>query len=288
MRRRWDYFVQQLLGAEPPKEYQMQPLPPAGRAREATDDAGAPRPAMRAGCASPTGWPRSASLALAFSGVEILMVHPRLYWGEAGNDLTPAAPGTADQPQPPAWRLDCAGAVLRRRGGAGHGQPHLRDLQPERLGPQPALPRGVVPGRERRGLSADRPGRRATSAAPRARRGADCRRARSGAKWPTTCALRDTRRDWRPAITACCSASPISPSCSWRCRSSSLTGMTMSPAIAAAYPVLLNSSVGISPRARIHFAAFVALMLFLVVHVVMVAMSGFRRQMRAMTIGRTS
>jgi hypothetical protein len=27
--------------------------------------------------------------ALAFSGVEILMVHPRLYWGEAGNDLTP-------------------------------------------------------------------------------------------------------------------------------------------------------------------------------------------------------
>ena len=29
-------------------------------------------------------------LALVFTGVEILMVHPRLYWGEAGNDLTPA------------------------------------------------------------------------------------------------------------------------------------------------------------------------------------------------------
>src|SRR5204862_710585 len=29
-------------------------------------------------------------LTLVFSGVEILMVHPRLYWGEVGNDLTPA------------------------------------------------------------------------------------------------------------------------------------------------------------------------------------------------------
>jgi hypothetical protein len=29
-------------------------------------------------------------LTLAFSGLEILMVHPRLYWGEAGNDLMPA------------------------------------------------------------------------------------------------------------------------------------------------------------------------------------------------------
>src|SRR6478609_452448 len=29
-------------------------------------------------------------LTLAFSGFVILMAHPRLYWGEAGNDLTPA------------------------------------------------------------------------------------------------------------------------------------------------------------------------------------------------------
>ncbi len=31
MRRRWDYFVRHLLGAEPPKEYLMQALPPAAR-----------------------------------------------------------------------------------------------------------------------------------------------------------------------------------------------------------------------------------------------------------------
>ena len=29
-------------------------------------------------------------LALAVSGFVILMAHPRLYWGNAGNDLTPA------------------------------------------------------------------------------------------------------------------------------------------------------------------------------------------------------
>ena len=29
-------------------------------------------------------------LTLAFSGYVILMAHPRLYWGEVGNDLTPA------------------------------------------------------------------------------------------------------------------------------------------------------------------------------------------------------
>ena len=29
-------------------------------------------------------------LTLAFTGFVILMAHPRLYWGEAGNDLTPA------------------------------------------------------------------------------------------------------------------------------------------------------------------------------------------------------
>ena len=36
-------------------------------------------------------WLASLSfLALAVSGIFILMVHPRLYWGEVGNDLTPA------------------------------------------------------------------------------------------------------------------------------------------------------------------------------------------------------
>src|SRR5262249_14976969 len=36
-------------------------------------------------------WVLAASvLTLAFTGIVILMAHPRLYWGKAGNDLTPA------------------------------------------------------------------------------------------------------------------------------------------------------------------------------------------------------
>src|ERR1043165_8451288 len=36
-------------------------------------------------------WIITASfIILAFTGFVILMAHPRLYWGEAGNDLTPA------------------------------------------------------------------------------------------------------------------------------------------------------------------------------------------------------
>ena len=36
-------------------------------------------------------WIGAASLlVLAVSGFVILMAHPRLYWGEVGNDLTPA------------------------------------------------------------------------------------------------------------------------------------------------------------------------------------------------------
>ncbi|HQZ18194.1 MAG TPA: prolyl oligopeptidase family serine peptidase, partial [Vicinamibacteria bacterium] len=31
MRRRWDYFVKNLLGLEPPKEFKMQPVTPPGR-----------------------------------------------------------------------------------------------------------------------------------------------------------------------------------------------------------------------------------------------------------------
>src|SRR5262245_22907327 len=38
-----------------------------------------------------THWVGTVSfLTLAFSGYIILMCHPRLYWGEVGNDLTPA------------------------------------------------------------------------------------------------------------------------------------------------------------------------------------------------------
>ena len=65
-----------------------------------------------------------------------------------------------------------------------------------------------------------------------------------------------------------------------------LTGMTMSPAITASFPFLLKIFFGAQSARTIHFFASVALVLFLIVHVVMVIRSGFKQQMRSMTIGK--
>jgi thiosulfate reductase cytochrome b subunit len=65
-----------------------------------------------------------------------------------------------------------------------------------------------------------------------------------------------------------------------------LTGFTMSPAIAAAYPFLLKIFFGAQSARTIHFFASALLLLFLLVHVVMVIKSGFKKQIRAMTMGK--
>jgi len=64
-----------------------------------------------------------------------------------------------------------------------------------------------------------------------------------------------------------------------------LTGLTMSPAVTAAFPFLLDLFGGSQSARTIHFFLFAGLVLFLVVHVVMVALTGFKRHMRAMTFG---
>jgi thiosulfate reductase cytochrome b subunit len=65
-----------------------------------------------------------------------------------------------------------------------------------------------------------------------------------------------------------------------------LTGFAMSPAITAAHPWLLSMWGGFQSARSVHFLLSVVLLLFLGVHIVMVVKSGFRRQMRAMTLGR--
>ena len=59
-----------------------------------------------------------------------------------------------------------------------------------------------------------------------------------------------------------------------------------SPAITAAHPWLLNMWGGYQSARSVHFLLAVALVFFMAVHIVMVVKSGFRRQMRAMTLGR--
>ena len=64
-----------------------------------------------------------------------------------------------------------------------------------------------------------------------------------------------------------------------------MTGMTMSPAITAAYPVLLDVFGGSQSARTIHFFVFAGIVTFVTVHVLMVVLSGSRRQMRAMIRG---
>ena len=65
-----------------------------------------------------------------------------------------------------------------------------------------------------------------------------------------------------------------------------VTGLAMSPALTAAYPLLSGMFGGHQSARTIHFFASIVLVLFLLVHVAMVIKSGFKRQMRAMTVGK--
>ena len=229
-------------------------------------------------------WVLAASvLTLFFSGFEILMVHPRLYWGKAGNDLTPALielpisrnyhhggwtpPVTFVAGAHPivsaartydifnqnswgrslhflaAWFLVITGLIYLLVGLASG---HLwRHLLP-RL-------RDLAPRR----LSQD----------VRAHLHLPFAKTRGGPPYGVLQKL-----SYAAVILI---ALPLMV----------VTGLAMSPAITAAHPWLLDLFGGSQSARTIHFFVFALLLLFLIVHLVMVALSGFRRQMRAMTIG---
>jgi len=229
-------------------------------------------------------WIIAASvLTLVFSGFEILMVHPRLYWGKAGNDLTPALlelpisrnyrhggwtpPLTFSLGPPPvvsaartydifnqnswgrslhflaAWFLVAAGSVYLLVGGAGG---HLwRHIVPRLRELSPRLLWRDIAAHLRVPM-------------PRARGG------------PPYGLLQ--KLSYAGVVFV---ALPLMV----------LTGLTMSPAVTAACPGLLDLFGGSQSARTIHFFVFALLVLFLVAHIAMVTLTGFRRQMSAMTIG---
>lgn len=65
------------------------------------------------------------------------------------------------------------------------------------------------------------------------------------------------------------------------------TGLAMSPSFTAAFPVTAALLGGRQSARTIHFFVSWLLLLFLLVHVTMVALSGFWRRMRGMTTGYT-
>lgn len=187
-------------------------------------------------------WIATASvLTLAYTGFVILMSHPRLYWGEAGNDLTPPLlelPISRNYHHG-GWDGESRTYNIFNKNGWGRS---LHFLGAWCL---------VVPGvlYVIAGLA-----------------GGHFR-----------------KRFWREYGL-------------WQGRTYALvvfvltplivlTGLTMSPAVTAAAPILLTVFGGQQSARTIHFFVFVALVLFVAGHVVMVIRSGFVRQMRAMTLG---
>ena len=65
------------------------------------------------------------------------------------------------------------------------------------------------------------------------------------------------------------------------------TGLAMSPAIASAFPSAVTVLGGQQSARTIHFFVSVFLFLFLLVHITMICLTGFRNRMRAMITGRS-
>ena len=225
-----------------------------------------------------------AVLTLAFSGFEILMVHPRLYWGKAGNDLTPALLELPisrnykhrgyDKPVP--LTENASGPLSANRtydifnqNGWGRSLHFLAAwflVLPGLL----YLLLGLFSGHFRSHIWP-----RLRELSPRFL----WRDLTAHLRFRIPAASGGPRYGLLQKITysfVIFVAAPLMVA----------TGLTMSPAVTAAVPSLLDLFGGIQSARTIHFFASAVLVLFVVVHVVMVVRSGFRRHMRAMTVGR--
>jgi len=232
-------------------------------------------------------WIVAASvLTLAFSGFVILMAHPRLYWGRVGNELTPAlielpisrnyhhtgfGPATPffDRPGSPVTAVRTYD--IFNQNGWGRSLHFLAGWFLVVTGTLYVLA-GLCGGHFRRDLVP-----RAGELAPRLlwRDLADHARFRiqAAAGGPPYGLLQ--KASYCVVVFI---ALPLML----------ITGLAMAPAVTAAYPFLADVFGGSQSARTVHFFVFASLVLFLLVHVLMVILSGFGRQMRAMTLGSKS
>jgi thiosulfate reductase cytochrome b subunit len=222
-------------------------------------------------------------LTLVFTGSVILMAHPRLYWGEVGNDLTPALielPISRNH-QHGGWEKrvaffeDEASPVSASRtfdifnkNGWGRSLHFLAAWCLVTIG-MVYLLAGVFTGHFRRHIL-PRPAELTPNLIWRDVRDHVRLRIRTATGGPHYGLLQKCAY-----FAVVFLALPLAV----------VTGLAMSPAINAAYPFLSGMFGGFQSARTIHFFAFVALILFLLVHLLMIIKSGFKRQMRAMTIG---
>lgn len=222
-----------------------------------------------------------AFLALTFTGFEMIMVHPRFYWGEVGNDLTPALfelPVSRNYKHG-GWEKSTpffqqAGSpisasrtyeIFNKNGWGRSG--HFLSAWFLVLTGLVYFVAGFTTGHFRRNLV---PGKQELSA-------------------------QNIREDLANHLKMQIPTASDGPQYGLLQKSTYLfvvffllpvavlTGFTMSPAITASYPFLLKMFFGAQSARTIHLFASIALVLFLFVHLVMIIRTGFKQQIRAMT-----
>jgi thiosulfate reductase cytochrome b subunit len=245
---------------------------------------GAPERRPHAGWVRFTHWIAAASLlTLGFSGFVILMAHPRLYWGEAGNDLTPPLFELPISPRylPEAWTQpeSFGGAVPAAMTASRTYEPFNQNGWARSLhflaGWWLVIPglayllAGLFGGHFRRHVW---PRARELAPATVGRDLADHLRFRI----PPATGGPDYGPLQKIAYTVVVfGAAPLMLA----------TGLAMAPAVTGAFPSLLDLFGGYQSARTLHFFSFMLLLGFVAVHLTMVVKSGFRRQLRSMTLG---
>jgi thiosulfate reductase cytochrome b subunit len=208
-----------------------------------------------------THWIHTLSfLALLLSGIAILLAHPRLYWGETGAVGTPSLidlplPFVLDVPirGPGRYLHFLSGWVFVLIGLLyilfGFFTRHFR--------------KNLVPSKSDLGR---KPVMRVVSNHARLKRPAE-----------------EESRSYNvlQRLTYLAVVFLLSPLMI-------VTGLAMSPAVTSVFPIIVNIFGGQQSARTIHFFATVALVLFLLVHIAMVCLAGFKNRMRAMITDRTS
>ncbi len=215
-----------------------------------------------------THWITALSfLALLLSGTEILISHPRFYWGENGNVSTPAL---FQLPIPSSRSLVPTGYgyVLPDQNGWSRYL-HFQSAWLAVLAGLVYVAAGFVSGHFRNNLLLRRED------------------LSWRALWGT---IASHLRFERPSAAGALSYNPLQrisylfvifalfPLVLW-------TGLAMSPAFTSAFPASVTLLGGRQSARTIHFLVAVSLLLFFVVHVGMVWLAGFRSRMRAMITG---
>ncbi len=209
-------------------------------------------------------------LALLVSGIEILLSHPRFYWGEEGNVFTPAL-FTLPLPSSRGSVPTGYGFVLKDQNGWSRALHFQTGWLMVFTGLLYAL-HSLLTGHFRRSLLPARADRSWRFFADSVRR-----------HWRFNGSSQTDAESYnllqRLAYLAVIFG--LFPLMIW-------TGLAMSPAFTSAFPAIVDIWGGFQSARTIHFFATLGLVVFVVVHVAMVGLAGFRPRIRSMITGRAA